>query len=213
MLKQTLIAAAMILAPISATAGGSVDLFYTDNNLDIQGAPSDSDGNGYGFRGQAELGKGFSMIAMHQQSKVKPALFVPSSNELSETRIGVSYKHQLNKQVSLTGSLENVQFDAELQGKNSGQGATLNGYAANVGISTAVIDKLNAYASPGYVNLGKLQGKTVRGYEYTVGASYDICNHWAGFAEYRAVRLNTDALANDTDIDNNTLRIGGRYTF
>lgn len=213
MLKQTLIAAAIILAPVSAMAGGSVDIFYTDNTLDIQGAPNDSDGNGYGFRGQAELGKGFSMIAMHQQSKVKPALFVPGSNDLSETRIGASYKHQLNKQVNLTGSLESIQFDAELFGKNSGLGATLNGYAANVGISSEVIDKLNAYASVGYVNLGKLQGETVSGYEYTAGASYDICDHWAGFAEYRAVRLNTDALANDTDIDNNTLRVGGRYTF
>lgn len=214
MLKQTLIAAAIILAPVSAMAGGSVDLFFTDNNLDVDGAPSgDSDGNGFGFRGQAELGKGFSMTALHQQSKVKPALFAPGSNKTSETRIGLSYAHQLNKQITLTGSLESAQFDIELFGAKSGLGATLNGYAANVGVKAAIIDKVNGYASVGYVNLGKLQGETVSGYEYTAGLSYDVCEHWAGFVEYRTVKLNTDALGGDTDIDNDTLRVGGRYTF
>lgn len=211
-ITKTLLAAAIALLPLTALAGGSVDVFYTDNELNIDGAP-DADGNGYGFRGQAELGKGFSMMGLHQSSTVKPSLFAPGSNKLSETRIGVSYGHQLNKQFNLTSSLESVQFDAELFGKKSGLGATLNGYAANVGVSTNIIDKLNGNVSVGYVNLGKLQGETVSGYEYTAGLSYDLCKNWAGLAEYRVVKLNTDALGGNTDIDNNTLRVGARYTF
>lgn len=211
LLKQTLIATAIVLAPVAAFAGGSVDVFYTDNNLEIDGAGgADADGNGYGFRGQAELGKGFSMVALHQSGKVKPLPIITNgSNAISESRIGLSYKHQLNKRVNLTGTTEKVQFDAEVFGKDSGVGATLNGYAVNVGASVAVIKNLNAYASIGYVNLGKLQDEIVSGYEYTGGVSYDVCKNWAGFAEYRVVKLDIDG----TDVDNDTLRVGARYTF
>lgn len=65
----------------------------------------------------------------------------------------------------------------------------------------------------GYVNLGKINSETVDGYEYTGGLSYDICKQWTGFAEYRVVKLETDATGTSTDVDNDTLRIGGRYTF
>lgn len=214
MLKQTLLAAAIAVAPMAAFAGGSIDLFYTDNTMDIDGAPNESDGNGYGLRGQAELGNGFSMTALHQNSRIKPGILGPGSNDLSETRVGISYKHALNKQFTMTGTLEKVQVNNELL-KNSGQGLTLNGYAVNMGLSSAIMKKVTAYASLGYVNLGKLQDETVSGYEYTAGLSYDLCPHWAGFAEYRVVKLNTDAafLGNDTDIDNDTLRLGARYTF
>jgi len=209
LLKQTLLATAIVLAPMAAFAGGSVDVFYTDNNLDIDTLGVKADGSGYGLRGQAELGNGFSMIALRQVSKVKDS--GNTSNELTETRIGLSYKHQLNKQTSLTGSLESAQ--AGVEGiKNSGQGYTLNGVAANVGVNVAVAKKVNAYASVGYVNLGKVFNETLSGYEYTAGVSYDICNHWAGFAEYRIMNLETDVGGN-TNVDNDTLRVGGRYTF
>lgn len=210
MLKQTLLATAIVLAPMAALAGGSVDVFYTDNNVDIDALGPEADGNGYGIRGQAELGKGFSMIALHQTSKVKP-LFGPTSSEVAETRIGLSYKHKLNKQTHLTGTLEKVQADVEFV-NNGGTGLTLNGYASNVGVSVAVVRKVNAYASIGYVNLGKVNGESLNGYEYTGGLSYDICKHWTGFAEYRVVNMKTDALGS-TDVDNDTLRVGGRYTF
>ncbi|MEK6788452.1 MAG: hypothetical protein AABY68_05835 [Pseudomonadota bacterium] len=211
MLKQTLLATAIVLAPMAALAGGSVDVFYTDNNVDIEAFAAEADGNGYGIRGQAELGKGFSMIALHQTSKVKP-LFGGGKSDVSETRIGLSYKHQLNKQTHLTGTLEKVQADVEFV-NNGGTGLTLNGYAGNVGINVAVAKKLNAYASVGYVNLGKINNETLDGYEYTGGLSYDICKHWSGFAEYRVVKMETDAVGPSTDVDNDTLRVGGRYTF
>jgi len=205
-LKQTLIATALVLAPVAAFAGGSVDVFYTDNTLELNGlGGGDADGSGYGFRGQAELGKGFSIIGLNQESRIKGN--GTGSLELSETRLGLSYKHQLNRQTSLIGTLEKVSVGA--QQKDQGFGITLDGFVANVGLNVNVAKNVNAYGSVGYGNLGKVANETVDGYEYTAGVSYDFSKNWAGFAEYRIVNLEVD----NADIDNDTLRVGGRYTF
>ena len=60
--KQTLIAALVALAPMSAMAAGSVDVFYVNQDVDIEGAGKD-DGDGFGIRAQADLGQGISLSA------------------------------------------------------------------------------------------------------------------------------------------------------
>jgi len=224
MLKKFLALSTLALAPMTAFAGGSVDLFYIDNDAEaeIAGVPQKFkfDGSGYGVRGKAELGNGFSMIAMHQSSKLKNdqlAGFIGGSQKLNETRIGLSYNHKLNDQYSVTGSLEHTNVGIGLT-KDLGVGATLNGYAATVGINANVMANTNVYASIGYLNVGKLADKRVDGLEYTVGASYDVTKNFAGFVEYRLTDLERNAGGSPLtlpkiELELDTLRIGGRYTF
>ena len=226
MLKKFLALSTLALAPMTAFAGGSVDLFYIDNDAEAEVASLQKfkfDGSGYGIRGKAELGNGFSMIAMHQSSKLKNdqlAGFIGGSQKLNETRIGLSYNHKLNDQYSVTGSLEHTNVGIDLM-KNLGVGGTLNGYAATVGINANVMANTNVYASIGYLNAGKLADKRVDGLEYTVGASYDVTKNFAGFVEYRLTDLERKAggvapfigPVPKIELELDTLRIGGRYTF
>ncbi|WP_068860238.1 outer membrane protein [Perlucidibaca aquatica] len=227
MLKKFLALSTLALAPMTAFAGGSIDLFYIDNDAEAEIATAPQkfkfDGSGYGVRGKAELGNGFSMIAMHQSSKLKNdqlAGFIGGSQKLNETRIGLSYSHKLNDQFSVTGSLEHTNVGIDIT-KDLGVGATLNGYAATVGINTNVMANTNVYASIGYLNAGKLADKRVDGLEYTVGASYDVTKNFAGFVEYRLTDLERKAggvapfigPVPKIELELDTLRIGGRYTF
>lgn len=214
-IKLTLLAAAVALAPMSAMAGGSIDVFFIHNDAELKGLGGSvkEDGNGYGFRGIAELGHGVSLTASHQDSKLKNVNLGPIDDVgITETRVGLSYKHQINDQFSMTGTADIVQFDAEID-NNAGIGLALDGYAVGVGAKYAVINNLNVYGHVGYVNLGKLLNSTVDGFEYTAGVSYDINENIAGFVEYRLADVDTKPFGQKVNVDLDTWRVGARYTF
>lgn len=191
------LAIALTAAPLGAFAGGSVDVFYMDQDLDIQGTPND-DGDGYGFRGMAELGQGVSLTALHQDADLDNA---PKSN-LKETRVGLSYARAMNG-FNVGAGLETVTLDSN----TGGSGTSDRGYSINVHASMSPIDKVNAYARIAYTDVESRDG-----IEYEVGASYAITPVVAGFVEYRMLQLENNA-SPSTDFDLDTLRVGARYTF
>ena len=195
MLKQTLLAVAMVLTPLTAFASGSLDVFYVDQNIDISGA-GDDDGNGVGFRGQADLGRGISLTALYQDADLDTA-----DANLRETRIGLSYD-TATQGVNVGAGLENVSIDLN----QSGPGAALRGYSANVHASITPINNVSVYARVGYTDVDELAGV-----EYEVGAQYAINKQVAAFVEYRMANLDDEGLGSDIDLD--TLRVGGRYNF
>lgn len=195
MLKQTLLAVAMVLTPLSAFASGSLDVFYVDQNIDISGA-GDDDGNGVGFRGQADLGRGISLTALYQDADLDTA-----DANLRETRIGLSYD-TATQGVNVGAGLENVSIDLN----QSGPGVALRGYSANVHASITPINNVSVYARVGYTDVDELAGV-----EYEVGAQYAINKQVAAFVEYRMANLDDEGLGSDIDLD--TLRVGGRYNF
>lgn len=195
MLKQTLLAVAMVLTPLSAFASGSLDVFYVDQNIDISGA-GDDDGNGVGFRGQADLGRGISLTALYQDADLDTA-----DANLRETRIGLSYD-TATQGVNVGAGLENVSIDLN----QSGPGVALRGYSANVHASITPINNVSVYARVGYTDVDELAGV-----EYEVGAQYAINKQIAAFVEYRMANLDDEGLGSDIDLD--TLRVGGRYNF
>lgn len=199
-LTQTLLAAAIALVPMTAMAGGSLDVFYIDNEIDD--GDSTVDGNGFGFRGQAELGNGFSVTGLYQNSDVSDG----GTTDITETRVGVSYACVMNKQFSLTTNLETVQVDQT----ESGDSVGLDGYSVGARVDMAIIDNLSAYAKVAYTDLGDFGGNDVNGPEYEVGALYSINKNLGAFVEYRVVDLDIDP--NDK-LELDTLRVGGRYTF
>lgn len=195
MLKQTLLAVAIVLTPLTAFASGSLDVFYVDQNIDISGA-GDDDGNGVGFRGQADLGRGISLTALYQDADLDTA-----DANLRETRIGLSYDTS-TQGVNVGAGLENVSIDLN----QSGPGIALRGYSANVHASITPINNVSVYARVGYTDVDELAGV-----EYEVGAQYAINKQVAAFVEYRMANLDDEGLGSDIDLD--TLRVGGRYNF
>ncbi|MES3040375.1 MAG: porin [Pseudomonadota bacterium] len=200
-MTQTLLAAAIALVPMTAMAGGSIDAFYIDNEID-DGANKE-DGDGFGFRGQAELGNGFSVTGLYQNSDVSGS---GTTTDITETRVGVSYLCVMNKQFSLTTNVETVQVDLT----DSGLGVGLDGYSAGIRADLAIVDNLSAYAKVAYTDLGDVAGDDVNGAEYEVGALFSINKNLGAFVEYRIVDLDIDP--ND-ELQLDTLRVGGRYTF
>jgi opacity protein-like surface antigen len=206
-LQKIALAVALVSAPLSAFAGGSLDLFYVDQELDI-GAPASvkDDGDGIGVRGAAELGNGLSFTGLYQKSDLDDRA-IAGINNIEETRIGLSYDHSLDG-FTVGGGLEAVSVDLDGLGPFS---IALSGYSANVHASVTPIDNLSLYAHIGYTDLNKADG-----IEYGVGASYAVTPEVSGFVEYRIARLDGD-LGNivpaGTDVDLDTLRVGARYTF
>ncbi len=194
-LKQTLVAVAIALAPMTAMAGGSLDLFYVNQDIDISGGGND-DGDGIGFRGQAMLGQGVSLTALYQDAELDNA-----NANLKETRIGLSYDTKTNG-INLGAGLENVDVDLN----NGGPGIALRGYSVNAHASIAPIDHVTVYARVAYTDIDELNGV-----EYEAGVHYAINKQIGAFVEYRMANLDDDGLGNDIDLD--TLRVGGRYNF
>jgi len=195
MLKQTLLAVAIVLTPMTAFASGSLDVFYV--NQDISGGGGgDDDGDGIGFRGQADLGSGVSLTGLYQDADLDTA-----NANLRETRIGLSYDTS-TQGINVGAGLENVSIDLN----QSGPGVALRGYSLNAHASISPIDKVNVYARVGYTDVDELQGM-----EYEVGARYAINKQIGAFVEYRMANLDDEGLGSDVDLD--TLRVGGRYNF
>ncbi|MEO6697782.1 MAG: hypothetical protein ABIR53_00140, partial [Paraperlucidibaca sp.] len=104
--QKIALAIALTAAPLCAFAGGSVDVFYMDQDLDL-GSPANfnDDGDGYGFRGLAELGQGVSLTALHQDADLDR-----EKANIKETRIGLSYDRDMGG-IMLGGGLETVTLD------------------------------------------------------------------------------------------------------
>lgn len=206
-LKRTLIAAAIALVPVTAMAGGSLDVFYVDNETDLYTADDQEDGNGYGFRGQAELGNGIALTGLYQSSTIESDV-VGDDVDVTETRFGVSYTHAIDKMISVAGNLETVQIDFEPEDSGLGFPA-LDGFSVGGKLMVTPIKQLSLYAKVAYTDLGKAFGEDVDGIEYEAGGTYDIDKNFGVFAEYRTMDIEVD----DEDVELNTIRLGGRYTF
>lgn len=194
MLKQSLLAVAIAIAPMTAFAAGSLDAFYIDQDIEVQGGGDD--GDGIGFRGFAELGKGVSLTALYQDADLDTA-----DANLRETRIGLRYDTMCHN-IKVGGSLENVSVDLN----PSGVGLSMRGYSASAHASISPIDNVSLTARVGYTNVDELAG-----IEYEVGAHYAIDKQVSAFVEYRMANLDDEGLGADIDLD--TLRVGARYKF
>lgn len=206
-LQKIALAVALVAAPLSAFAGGSLDVFYVDQDLDA-GAPASvkDDGDGFGFRGLAELGHGVSLTGLYQNADLDKNN-VPGIDNIVETRIGLSYDTSVSG-ISAGAGLESVSMDLN----NGNAGGSLRGYSANIHASISPIENTSLYARIGYTDVEEADGV-----EYEVGASYAFTPEVAGFIEYRMARLDVDASLFTTptnfDLDLDTLRVGARYTF
>lgn len=199
-LKRTLIAAAIALAPVTAMAGGSLDVFYVDNELEL-GSES-VDGSGVGFRGEAALAHGLSLTALHQLTDVEEG---GDSADVTETRFGLRYDHALDKMITVGAGLESVQLSLE----EDGSGLAVKGYSLSAHGALAVTQALSINAKVGYVDMGDIDGESLDGLEYQAGVAYDIDKQFGVFAEYRVVDLEIE----DTDLTLDTIRLGGRMRF
>lgn len=195
-LKKTLLAAAIAITPFTAFAGGSLDVFYVDQDLESE-AGLDDDGDGVGFRGLASLGKGVSLTALYQDADLDDA-----DASLRETRIGVRYDTMCHG-AAVGGSLENVSIDIN----QGGIGFAMRGYSASAHASVNPVDKVTLTARVGYTDVDELAGM-----EYEVGVNYAINKQVTGFVEYRMANLDDEGFfLGDVDLD--TLRVGVRYNF
>ncbi len=193
-IKLTLLAAAVALAPMTAVAGGTLDVFYVYNEADLGGG-LDPDGHGAGVRAEAELGHNISFTGLHQSSDLKDGGFDQS---LRETRLGLKYSHALEA-ITLTGELEHVNLT--LRPAGSGE----NGYAVKVGGKVNLTDQISAYAKVGYLDVHALGD----GVEYEVGGAVKLTDQISGFVEYRYVDIDDNA----GDLELSTIRVGARYHF
>ncbi len=193
-IKHTLLAAAVALAPMSAMAGGSLDVFYIYNEADV-GAAQDPDGHGIGVRAEAELGNNISFTGLHQSSDLDVSGF---DSSLRETRIGLKYSHALEA-ITLTGEVEHV--NVTLQSVGGGD----DGYAVKVGGQVNITEQISGYAKVGYLDLHQIGD----GVEYEIGGAVKLTDQVSGFLEYRYV----DISEGGADFELSTVRVGARYHF
>lgn len=214
--RNTLLAMALMTISGTALAGGSLDVFYLDNTLDVEGdtlfgaADVDESGDGFGFRGHAELGKGIALTGLYQNAaldsrQIKDA--IGSEVDTTETRFGVSYTHKAHEQITLVGNLETVQLD--LEPEDAGVGIALDGYSIGGKLVVSPMSNLSVYGKLAYTDLGKLVDEDIDGIEYEAGAHYAVDKNIGFFAEYRLMDMETG----NVDVQLKTLRLGGRYTF
>lgn len=195
--KQTLIAALVALAPMSAMAAGSVDVFYVDQDVDVKGAGKD-DGDGFGIRAQADLGQGISLTASYQNADLDDA-----DSSLKETRIGFSYGTQAGG-LNVGVGVEYVNADIDAGGVD----ISTDGYSINAQASLTLVENLSLYGKIAYTDIDGLDGG-----EYTAGVLFSASKELGVFAEYRMADLDGKLLGTKVDLDIDTIRLGVRYNF
>jgi opacity protein-like surface antigen len=225
--KKTLLAAALIAAPLTAAhAASNVDLYYVGiSELETEGAPAGDfkfdEGDGYGAKVRFHLNDMLFLSGEYQNVEFDEVEYdrgtpnIPLDDlglerEIETWRAGLGFQfvdtpfYVLGEYIGLESELSTngSEDDEETLGDDFDE----NGFGAHLGAKGNVTEMLTLNAQIGYVDVGDTNGL-----EYLVGAGLNFTPNLGIFADYRYTSLDGD----DSSIDLNLTdaRVGVRLTF
>lgn len=225
--RKTLLAAALLAAPLpAALAGSSLDLYYVGiTELEVDntagGDFSFDDGDGYGAKGRFKLTDELFLAGEYQNVEYDELSFDSGTPSVSSDDVGLereleTWRAGLGYQFAETPFYlkgEYIGLESELsttgdEGDEDEVGGDIDedGFGAHLGATGQPMEKLSLTAQIGYLDIGDVDGL-----EYLIGAALHFTDRFGIFADYRYTSLSGDG--DDYELNLSDARVGLRLMF
>ncbi|MCR6625522.1 diffusible signal factor-reguated Ax21 faimly protein [Pseudoxanthomonas japonensis] len=171
-MKKSLLALTLLAtAPFAASAAEGVSYNYveggyTASNLS-NGIP---DADGWGVKGSVAIAPNFHVFGDYASQE-----FDNTNFDVDNWRVGLGYNHEISQRVDL---LTRVAYERyELPGDN------LTGYSAEVGVNSALTNRLTGYALAGYEDTDWRDGE----FYGRLGAQVKFNPNWSASADVKLI--------------------------
>ena len=146
-MKTSLIALALAAAlPVAASAADTLSYNYVEGDY-VKTDISGPDADGWALKGSVALHPNFHVFADYSTQEIDNV-----NVDFDQWRVGLGYNHELSQRVDL---LTRVAYEkARTDGFNIGStripSISADGYSVEVGVNSALTNRLNGYALAGY---------------------------------------------------------------
>ena len=178
-MKRSLMALALAAAlPVSAQAAelsyNFIELDYASMNID--GAGSDFDPDGFGLKGSFELGEKFYGFGSYLRGSEEVS---GVDFDIDQTQLGLGYRHGVSDSADFIAELSWINNSVDIEGFGD---ADANGGRLSAGFRGAMAENFEGYAKANYTDGGDFDGD----FSGTLGAQVKFNPTWGvtGEAEF-----------------------------
>ncbi|KRA45224.1 diffusible signal factor-reguated Ax21 faimly protein [Pseudoxanthomonas sp. Root630] len=171
-MKKSLLALTLLAAaPFAASAAEGVSYNYVEggyvaSNLS-NGVP---DADGWALKGSVAIAPNFHLFGDYATQE-----FDDINVDIDNYRLGVGYNHEISQRVDLLTRVAYERYEVP--------GEDLTGYSAEVGVNSALTNRLNGYALAGYEDTDLYDGE----FYGRLGAQVKFNQNWSASADVKLI--------------------------
>lgn len=170
MKKSLLALTLMAAAPFAASAAEGVSYNYVEGGYTATNIDG-PDFDGWALKGSVAIHPNFHLFADYQDQELDDF-----DVGIEQWRVGVGYNHELSQRVDL---LTRVAYEnAKVEGFRSD-----DGYSVEVGVNSALTNRLNGYALAGYEDGDNYDGE----FYGRLGAQVKFTPNWSASADVKLI--------------------------
>ncbi len=180
-MKKSLLALTLLAAlPFAASAADGISYNYVEGGYtktNVDGPDSD----GWALKGSVAIHPNFHLFADYSQQEVDNLKV-----DFDQWRVGVGYNHELSKRVDLLTRVAYEKVKTDRFTTPSGirvPGFSADGYSVEVGVNSALTNRLNGYALAGYEDGDDYDGD----FYGRLGAQVKFTPNWSASADVKIV--------------------------
>lgn len=179
-MKKSLLALTLMAAlPFAASAAEGVSYNYVEGGY-IKSDISGPDADGWALKGSVAIHPNFHVFADYSSQEVDDI-----NVDFDQGRLGVGYNHELSQRVDLLTRVayEKYKTDSFTVGDVRVPSFSDDGYSVEVGVNSALTDRLNGYALAGYEDGDNYDGE----FYGRLGAQVKFTPNWSASADVKLV--------------------------
>jgi Ax21 family sulfation-dependent quorum factor len=179
-MKKSLLALTLMAAlPFAASAAEGVSYNYVEGGY-IKSDISGPDADGWALKGSVSIHPNFHVFADYSSQEVDDV-----NVDFDQWRLGVGYNHELSQRVDLLTRVayEKYKTDSFTVGDVRVPSFSDDGYSVEVGVNSALTDRLNGYALAGYEDGDNYDGE----FYGRLGAQVKFTPNWSASADVKLV--------------------------
>lgn len=179
-MKKSLLALTLMAAlPFAASAAEGVSYNYVEGGY-IKSDISGPDADGWALKGSVAIHPNFHVFADYSSQEVDDI-----NVDFDQWRLGVGYNHELSQRVDLLTRVayEKYKTDSFTVGDVRVPSFSDDGYSVEVGVNSALTDRLNGYALAGYEDGDNYDGE----FYGRLGAQVKFTPNWSASADVKLV--------------------------
>lgn len=168
-------------APFAASAADGLSYNYVQGGYNYANSTVNADG--WGLNGSAAVAPNFHVFGGYDALKAKDPVFTQTGSykpEVDQWKLGVGYNHAIAANTDFVGTLAYQKAKA----KAAGSSASVDGYAAEAGVRSALGSRVEGYAMAGYEDGHDYDGN----FYGRLGGQVKINQNWGVAADVKLVQ-------------------------
>jgi Ax21 family sulfation-dependent quorum factor len=179
-MKKSLLALMLLSAvPFAASAAEGVSYNYVEGGYTATNIDG-PDADGWALKGSVAIAPNFHVFADYSSQEVEDI-----NVDFDQWRVGLGYNHELSQRVDLLTRVayEKVKTDSFNVGGTRVPSFSADGYSVEVGVNSALTNRLNGYALAGYEDGDDYEGE----FYGRLGAQVKFTPNWSASADVKLV--------------------------